>query len=80
MVKNQPARAGDTRDSGLIPDLGRSPGVGNDNSLHYSCLENGMDRGACGLEWVAIVTVGLQRKTIMPFHLGILSFNTVPLT
>ena len=32
------------------------------------------------LERVAIVIVDLQRKTIMPFHLGILSFNTVPLT
>ena len=46
VVKNQPARAGDTRDSGLIPNLGRSPGVGNGNALQYSCLENPMDRGA----------------------------------
>ena len=30
----------------LIPGLGRSPGVGNGNSLQYSCLENSMDRGA----------------------------------
>ena len=29
---------------GLIPGSGRSPGVGNDNPLHYSCLENSMDR------------------------------------
>ena len=36
-VKNPPANAGDTRDSGLIPGLGRSPGVGNDNPLQYSC-------------------------------------------
>ena len=26
--------------------LERSPGVGNGNSLQYSCLENSMDRGA----------------------------------
>ena len=26
MVKNPPANAGDTRDAGLIPGLGRSPG------------------------------------------------------
>ena len=58
MVKNQPARAGDTRDSGLIPDLGRSPGVGNDNSLQYSCLENGMDRGACGSQSMVLKRVG----------------------
>ena len=29
MVKNPPARAGDTRDEGSIPGSGRSPGVGN---------------------------------------------------
>ena len=46
MVKNLPANAGDTRDAGLIPRLGRSPGIGNGNSLQYSCLENSMDRGA----------------------------------
>ena len=45
MVKNPPADAGDTADMGLMPGLGRSPGVGNDNSFQYSCLENPMDRG-----------------------------------
>ena len=30
----------------MIPQLGRSPGVGNGNPLQYSCLENPMDRGA----------------------------------
>ena len=50
MVKNLPASAGDTRDAGSIPELGRSPGEGNGNPLH-SCLENPMDRGA----WWAIV-------------------------
>ena len=33
-------------DQGLIPGLGRSPGVGNDNPLQYSCRENSMDREA----------------------------------
>ena len=33
-------------DPGLIPELVRSPGEGNDNPLQYSCLENPMDRGA----------------------------------
>ena len=47
MVKNLPANAdaGDVRDVDLIPGLGRSSGEGNDNPLHYSCLENSMDRG-----------------------------------
>ena len=44
MVKNPLANAGDTRDLGLIPGLGRSPGVGNANPLQYSCLENSMVR------------------------------------
>ena len=44
MVKNPPSNAGEARDAGLIPELGRSPE--NDNPLQYSCLENSMDRGA----------------------------------
>ena len=48
VVKNPPANAGD---SGLIPGSGRSPGEGNGNPFHYSCLENPMDRE----HWQAIV-------------------------
>ena len=40
-----------TRDTGSIPGLGRSPGGGHGSLLHYSCLQNPMDRGA----WQAIV-------------------------
>ena len=29
-----------------VPGPGRSPGEGNGNPSHYSCLENPMDRGA----------------------------------
>ena len=46
--KESACNAGDT---GLIPGLGRSPGVEYDNLLWYSYLENSMDRGA----WQAIV-------------------------
>ena len=46
MVKNPAANAGDPRDVGLIPEWGRSPGIGNDNPLQNACLENPMDRGA----------------------------------
>ena len=46
MVKNPSANAGDTRDAGLIPGSGRSPGGGRGNPLQYSYLENPMDRGA----------------------------------
>ena len=33
VVKNLPAKAGDIRDAGSIPGSGRSPRVGNGNSL-----------------------------------------------
>ena len=35
-----------TRDPDLILGLGKSPGEGNGYPIHYSCLENSMDRGA----------------------------------
>ena len=46
MVKNLLASVGDARDTGSIPGSGRTPEVGNGNSLQYSCVENSMDRGA----------------------------------
>ena len=51
VVKNPPAKVGDTRNSSSIPGLGRSPGGGNGNPLQYSCLENPMDRGAGYSHW-----------------------------
>ena len=46
VVKKLPTKAGDAKDSGLIPGLGRSPGEGNGNPPQYSCLGNPMDRRA----------------------------------
>ena len=46
VVKKLPINNGNTRDMGLIPGWGRSPGGGHGNPLQYSCLENPMDRGA----------------------------------
>ena len=37
-----------TGDQGSIPESRRSSGEGNGNPIQYSCLENSMDRGACG--------------------------------
>ena len=51
VVKNLPASAGGTRDTGSVPGLGRSCGEGNGNPLEYTCLENSMDGGA----WLGIV-------------------------
>ena len=47
VVKNLTVNAGDIRDTGSVPGLGRFPGGGHINPLQYSCLENPMDRGAC---------------------------------
>ena len=56
VVKNPPANA---RDTGLIPASGRSPGVGNDSPLQYSCLGNPMEKGA----WWATVHSAAKNQT-----------------
>ena len=45
LVKIPPAKAGDTRDAGSLPGLGRSPGAGRGKLLQDSCLEDPKDRG-----------------------------------
>ena len=42
--KEPTANAGNARDAGLIPGLGRYPVVRNGNPLQYYCLGNSMDR------------------------------------
>ena len=64
-VKNLPANAGDSGDTGSIPGWGRSPGGGRGNSLQYSCLENPMDRGA----WRAAVHGVTQGWTRLSTHM-----------
>ena len=64
MVKNPSANAGDARDArdiDLIPGSGRSPGEGNGNPLHYSCLESSMDRRAW---WAKIHGVAKSRTQL----------------
>ena len=46
VVKNPPVSTREIRNNGSIPGSGRSSGERNVNTLHYSCLENPMDRGA----------------------------------
>ena len=58
VIKNLPANAGDVRDLGFIPGLGRSPGEGNGNPLQYSCLENPTDRGTW---WATVQKVAKSR-------------------
>ena len=59
VVKNLPANAGDARDMGSIPELGRYPEEGNGNPLQYSSLVNPMDRGA----WWAKVHEATKSRT-----------------
>ena len=54
LVKNLAASVGATRDTSLIFESARSPGVGNGNPLQYSCLENTMDRR---IWWSTVRTV-----------------------
>ena len=46
VVKNPPANAGDIRDVGSIPGLGRSVRGGHSNPLQFSCLKNPTNTGA----------------------------------
>ena len=55
-------------DEGLIPGLGRCPGEGNDNLLHYSCLENSTERGA----WWATVH-GVTNETQLSISISFLN-------
>jgi len=41
VVKNLPVDAGN---AGSIPGLGRCPGGGHGNPIHYSCMENSRQR------------------------------------
>ena len=59
VAKSPPANAGDLRNPGLIPGLGRAPGGEHGNPLQYSCLENPIDRRA----WWAMVHRIAQSQT-----------------
>ena len=66
MVKNLPANAGDISDAISIPGSRRSPGVESGNPLHYSYLENPMDREAWGATGVC-----KSRTQLSMQHIGV---------
>ena len=74
-VKNQPANAGDVRDGGWTPGLGRSPGGGHGNPLQYCCLENPTDREAWRAT-VHIVANTWTRLRSLSTHAGTGSLET----
>ena len=71
VVKSPPASSGDTRNRGLIPGSGRSPGMGNDKPLQYSCLGNSMDRGT---RW-ALVHEARKSQTRLSIHKHVCMLN-----
>ena len=62
MVKNPPAM---WETWGLIPGLGRSPGIGNGYPLYYSSLENSMDKEAW---WATVHGVTKSWTRLSDFH------------
>ena len=70
VVKNLPANAGNI-DS--IPDLGRSPGVGNGNPIQYSCLENSVYRRS----WQIIVRGFAKSQTQPNMHAHIIIYPNI---
>ena len=90
MVKNSPANAGDSEDTGLIPELERSPGVGNGNLLQYSCLKSsmgretwwatvhGVTRNWIGLRMHACVHARAHKHTQTHTHTGVFLLFILP--
>ena len=58
VVKDLSANAGDIKDTGSVPGLGRPPGGGYSNPLQYSYLENTMNRGPW---WIPVHGVSKSR-------------------
>ena len=71
VVKNLPAKAGDIRDTGLIPASGRSPRGGHGNPLQYSGL---------GSSWIEepgrLRFIGLQSWTRLKWLSTAQQFST----
>jgi len=61
--KESACNAGDTGDASLIPAWGRSPGWEHGNQLQYSSLENPMDRGALGLQYIGLQEIQINLYT-----------------
>ena len=83
-VRNPPALAGDIRDEGSIPGLGRSPGEGHSNPLQYSCLDDPWTEEPGGLQSMGSHRVRHDSRDFTCMHArdlsdqnGVLSLETV---
>ena len=68
VIKNPPASAGDIRNVGSIPELGRSPGGEHGNPLQDSYLKNSMDRGAWWATVHRVAKSWTQLKRLSMLH------------
>ena len=64
IIKTSPASAGNIRDMGSIPGLGRSPGGGRGNPLQCACLENPRDKESGRLQSVVSAKSQKQMKQL----------------
>ena len=67
------ASAFNAGEAGSIPGLGRSPGEGNGNPLHYSCLENPMDGGSW---WATVHGIAKSRTQLSEFTFTFMSMES----
>ena len=65
VVKNPAANARDTRDVGLIPGSGRSPGGGHGDPHQDSCLANPTDKGAW---WATVHRIAESQTQLTRLH------------
>ena len=68
VVKNLPANAGDIRDTGSIPGLGRSPGGGRSKPFQYSCRRIPWTEEPRGLQFTGSQRVGLDWSDLARTH------------
>ena len=70
VVKNLPANAGDARDVGSIPGLGRAPEVGNGNPLCILAWEIPWTEESGGLQSVGLQKSRMQLSTSKKYELN----------
>ena len=73
--KNLPANVRNTRDAGLITELGSPPGEGNGNPLQYFCLGNPLDRGAW---WATVLGATKSQTRLGDFNFSISPHSLIP--
>ena len=61
-----------------IPGLRRSPGEGNGNPLHYSYLENSMNRGACQATVHGVTSLSFLSAFLSPPLIHYLNIPPLP--